>query len=37
MGQHCFEMGQGWMLQNGAAPFQNGCPILEFQNGEVPF
>ena len=25
MGQHCFEMGQGWVFQNGAAPFQNGA------------
>ena len=25
------------MFQNGAAPFQNGCPILEFQNGAAPF
>ena len=37
MGQHCFEMGQGWMFQNGAVPFQNGPPILEFQNGAAPF
>ena len=25
------------MFQNGAAPFQNGCPILGFQNGAAPF
>ena len=30
-------MGQGNVFQNGAAPFQNGCPILEFQNGAAPF
>ena len=37
MVQHHFEMGQGWVFQNGTAPFQNGYPILEFQNGAAPF
>ena len=37
MGQHRFEMGQDLVFQNGAAPFQNGHPILEFQNGAAPF
>ena len=37
MGQHHFETWQGWMFQNGAAPFQNGHPILEFQNGAALF
>ena len=33
---HCFKMGQAEVFQNGAAPFQNGYPILEFQNGAIP-
>ena len=37
MGQHHFEMGQGRVFQNGAAPFQNVRPILEFQNSAAPF
>ena len=30
-------MGQTKVFQNGAAPFQNGRPILELQNGAAPF
>ena len=37
MGQHHLDRGQGWVFQNWAAPFQNGCPTLEFQNGAAPF
>ena len=37
MGQQCFETGQDWVFQNGAAPFQNGHPIMEFQNVAVLF
>ena len=37
MGQRHFETGWGWVFPNGAALFQNGHPILEFQNSAALF